>query len=282
MWLLQRGENDDKIQTKLKAKMSNENESKTSKINASHQLSLPTQMKASVSMSNLDDMHGSVHFSSKELSKPNSQARSNTPASMIAAAAALSSSMNLSASVSTESLSKSPKHSPKSFASSHLNSLNWFKADCDRQQAVDILKSRSNGTYLVRSSSNQNSKYVVSLVHNDQIKHLLIEEDKNGCYLKSSTPPRLMTMPMITPPTRSRSPSASSMLSTQDLLNSSSSESASINTTTTHVSNYDSVEPAFRFKTLTELVTYYSSHSLKSVNPSIDINLLYPAFYQQQ
>ena len=46
--------------------------------------------------------------------------------------------------------------------------------------------SRENGTYLVRPSSNPAAKYVISLVINNQIKHVLIEENQSGCFLKSS------------------------------------------------------------------------------------------------
>lgn len=69
----------------------------------------------------------------------------------------------------------------------HQDSTNWFRHDMSREDAIQALTGRAEGTYLVRSNSKPLSKYILSLVVQspDNIKHILIEEDSSGCFLKS-------------------------------------------------------------------------------------------------
>ena len=279
MWLIQRGENDDKIQTVLKSPTMH-----------AAALSVPsTQVRSPVSMTNLNESDGGAgeetvmvpdDFRSKPMLKPNNNYLATMTAASMALSSSLSSALNDPDSASTK-MSKS-----NSFV--HLNSLNWYMAECSREQANNLLDSKPDGTYLVRPSSNLSSKYVLSLTYMGDIKHLLIEEDKDGCYLKSTAAQkqRLMTMPAINEPHLiSMSPSLSSIRSTNELLHqhqqhqdtTSNSSSASM------YSNLDdSLIEYLHFKTLTELVAHYTHNSLKSCNPTIDTCLIYPAFYQQK
>lgn len=69
----------------------------------------------------------------------------------------------------------------------HANSLNWYLPECDRENAYQLLSKRANGAYLVRPNLKQlNPKYILSLVHENQVKHILIEEDATGCFIKSN------------------------------------------------------------------------------------------------
>ena len=69
----------------------------------------------------------------------------------------------------------------------HANSLNWYLPECDRENAYQLLSKRANGAYLVRPNLKQlNPKYILSLVHENQVKHILIEEDATGCFIKAN------------------------------------------------------------------------------------------------
>lgn len=70
----------------------------------------------------------------------------------------------------------------------HANSLNWYLAECDRDKACLLLSNQNDGTYLIRPNLKQVSpKYVLSFVHQGEIKHILIEEDSSGCFITSKS-----------------------------------------------------------------------------------------------
>ena len=85
--------------------------------------------------------------------------------------------------------------------SHHENSENWYNANMLRGEAESVLQNRPNGTFLVRCKFRQhvdaadNSSassiysgkrgYALSLVHNNSIVHLIIEDDDDGCYIKT-------------------------------------------------------------------------------------------------
>lgn len=89
--------------------------------------------------------------------------------------------------------------------SHHENSENWYRVNMSRSEAESVLNNRRNGTFLVRSKFRQqvdtdknassssissiNSKrgYVLSLVYNSSIIHLIIEEDDGGYYIKTES-----------------------------------------------------------------------------------------------
>jgi hypothetical protein len=89
--------------------------------------------------------------------------------------------------------------------SHHENSENWYRMNMSRSEAESALNNRRNGTFLVRSklrqqvdidknassssisSSNSRRGYVLSLVHNSSIIHLIIEEDDGGYYIKTES-----------------------------------------------------------------------------------------------
>ncbi|CAF0924191.1 unnamed protein product [Brachionus calyciflorus] len=146
----------------------------------------------------------------------------------------------------------------------HSNSLNWFIPDCSREKAIEILSSKSNGTYLVRTNTKPNSKYILSLVSQGEIKHILIDENQSGCFLKSSYIKRRLLLN----PSRENSD--------QDPLTSSTS---SLNTSlddskNDDIKHYDDTLP--KFNTLTELIVFYSQNTIKLGNLILDCNLCYP------
>ncbi|RNA43297.1 phosphatidylinositol 3-kinase regulatory subunit alpha [Brachionus plicatilis] len=144
----------------------------------------------------------------------------------------------------------------------HANSLNWFIADCTRERAIEFLKSKPNGTYLVRPNSKPNSKYILSMVCNGEIRHILIEENNSGCFLKSSYIKRRMAL--------------NSARDEQDYLNSS---ALSLNSSFDDTKNSDSgSEEEIKFKTLTELIVFYSKNLIKLGNLVLDDKLSLPAF----
>jgi hypothetical protein len=66
------------------------------------------------------------------------------------------------------------------------DSSTWYSATCARMAAEQVLKGRTNGTFLVRCGTR--TKYVLSLICDDQIKHCLIDVDQHDChcFLKST------------------------------------------------------------------------------------------------
>lgn len=66
------------------------------------------------------------------------------------------------------------------------NSETWFAPEISRNDANEILKNTQDGTFLVRK--NDLSKYVLCLSLNNEIKHILIDEDSSHkCYIKINT-----------------------------------------------------------------------------------------------
>jgi hypothetical protein len=175
----------------------------------------------------------------------------------------------------------------------HSNSLNWYSAECDRNKAIEILESKKDGTYLVRLSMQPSFKYVLSVVVQNSIKHLPIEENQSGCFLKSSQK-RLAHRIGATSSnnnSRSTSPSNSSTNSTDNLLKTSESMSSiySINSMSgaksddsiLNKSNASSQESILKFKTLAELIVYYSENNLKADNIYLETKLVNPAFFER-
>lgn len=64
---------------------------------------------------------------------------------------------------------------PDSDATVHVCQVACWLIDCSREMAESMLKDRSNGTFLVRKSS-QSGQYALSVVCNGQVFHCLIYE----------------------------------------------------------------------------------------------------------
>jgi hypothetical protein len=130
---------------------------------------------------------------------------------------------------------------------------------------------------------------VISLVYQDQIKHILVDENHNGCFLKSAQPRKLPGPPPELQFNESLAESASSLSlnSTDNKMNSSatSASSLSIYSTANEVQaggeERRNSTDNLKFKTLTELVVYYSQHPIKTANFSLDVKLLYPALSER-
>jgi hypothetical protein len=130
------------------------------------------------------------------------------------------------------------------------NSLNWYLASCDREQAVNLLNNRDNGTFIVRPSSNPlnpSSKYTLSFVYQNEVKHFQIQETQTGYFIKSTLKPNLSSAGVLS--------TSASNVTVQSNLN----------------------ENENSFKNLTELVIHYSTHSLVSNNQELNLMLKYPA-----
>lgn len=246
MWLVQRGENDDKIQTKLKhlskSDLSESLEDNTSKL---------------VSMENLTDVPGTNKNQSESVYE-----------------------------TSTNKVEESVEYSE------HQNSLNWYVPDFTREQAIETLKSKPNGTYLVRPNSKPNSKYILSLVASEEIKHILIDENQSGCFIKSNFNQRRLPANLNMEhdiDLSSRSPSVSSFCSTEKALSQSMSSSSlkslgssgSIAHTNDESNNStcSKSQEIIKFKSLTDLIIYYSKNQIKTNNIVLDTVLMYPAYF---
>ena len=143
----------------------------------------------------------------------------------------------------------------------HANSVNWFKAEFTREQAIEALNGRPSGTYLVRPNAKPISKYILSLAWQDQVKHILIEEDLAGCNVK------------FVNSGVARARENSSML--QETLSAS---SASLNSVSSIGSTILMNENTPKFKTLSELVFFYAQNRIKDENGELDAVLVQPAF----
>ena len=170
----------------------------------------------------------------------------------------------------------------------HSNSLNWYRADCDREKAIELLEAKENGTYLVRLSSKPGFKYVLSVMAQNVIKHLPIEENQTGCFLKSSQK-RLKNRINASPSNSSNNSRAASpafLNSTESLIKSSASANSisSINSVSAtksddSIANKSSQEATLKFKTLTDLIVFYSENPLVADNIYLDTKLTNPVFF---
>lgn len=162
-------------------------------------------------------------------------------------------------------LSEINQHNGDKNIDMHENSINWFIADCTREQAMEFLQSKPNGTYLVRPNTKPNSKYILSMICSGIIKHILIEENSSGCFLKSSYFKRRMVF-------------NSTPRDEHDYLNSS---ETNLDNSFDEITKGDSLrsEEEIKFKTLTELIVFYSKNPIKLGNLILDNKLMFPAFF---
>jgi hypothetical protein len=164
--------------------------------------------------------------------------------------------------------------------SAHENSLNWFRADFSRDDAIAALSGRADGTYLLRPNSKPISNYVLSIVYQGQVKHILIEEDNTGCYIKT-----LGGAGQQKQVDESQSKSQFLSVDSKDrTLSRSSSSLSSLSSTgsTLQIGELDSAaNNPLKFKTLTELVAHYSTNRIKDSNIDLDIILVCPAFSEK-
>jgi len=62
---------------------------------------------------------------------------------------------------------------------SHFNQTNWLIPQCNRDRAVSLLRSKADGTFLIRESSS--GQYALSIVHsNGEVGHCLIHRGQDG------------------------------------------------------------------------------------------------------
>jgi len=230
MWLLQRGENEDKIQTIIEPVSSEQMRNLNDNNFDNYGLVTTDQMEQSISMSDLN--------SYKE-----------------------------------ESTNLYDQFSNENYELYYMDSLNWFRADFSREKAVETLQGQRDATFLVRSSMYPGSKYVLSLVIDDQVVHILIDEFNDKYFLKPNDQRRLKNtisqQQIAQTNTRSRSPSCTSE---RNIMKSSSSSNSFSD------ENHSKDFQTPRFDTLSDLIIFYSKNELSVANQSWNTVLKYPAF----
>ena len=242
MWLVQRGENDDRIQDALN------NEAPTSssiqqQADPSSVVPLSPPPPPPPPSSRGDD-HLSFEASSPTTSKKKLKQPQTTPP---------------------------PQQQQQ--ASSLLDSLNWYRSECDRDEATRLLAEREQGTFLLRPCKHPNAKYVLSVAHAGQVKHVLVDETSDGCFIKSVNTARRRGLPSQT-----TNNSSSSLVSIAAAAAAATTTTAdTTDTVATNDATADEMAPR-PFKTLSELVAYYSTHEIRATNLHLDTTLKHPAF----
>lgn len=191
----------------------------------------------------------------------------------------------------------------------HANSLNWYLAECDRDKASMLLSNQNDGTYLIRPNLKQVSpKYVLSFVHQGEIKHILIEEDISGCFITSKSSLMGKTlhlncslksfnlieylykgnkMSRSSLPGGEKDEKTENQVRNRSSSNSYSTISSLISSISTQsdktkdldyfdVNQEDKSSNHLKFKTLTELVCYYSRNPIVIENTNLNSILLHP------
>lgn len=252
MWLLQRGENEDKIQTVIEPARA--------------------QLTQNQSQDGLLDNYDPISRQKSELNTDSTYSRIKPSVSMGDLNSIKESNILNQPDDLTNNTTYFVLENKNEETYSYMDSLNWFRADFTRDKAEEVLKDRPNGTFLVRSSQFPGSKYVLSLMFN-QIIHILIDEFQNKYFLKSNNQRRMkytLSNSSISSgsSTRSRSPSSSDQI----LTSKSSTNSLSL-------ANDENLNSIMKFDTLTDLIIYYSKNELRIGTQSWNTVLSWPAFY---
>ncbi|TNN55980.1 Guanine nucleotide exchange factor VAV2 [Liparis tanakae] len=79
---------------------------------------------------------------------------------------------------------------PKSLSTSRQSSREsdyygypWFAGSMERQQADNLLKSHSSGTYLIRERTAEAERFAISIKFNDEVKHIKVVEKDNWIHI---------------------------------------------------------------------------------------------------
>ncbi|XP_023674461.2 guanine nucleotide exchange factor VAV2-like isoform X5 [Paramormyrops kingsleyae] len=59
----------------------------------------------------------------------------------------------------------------------------WFAGNMERQQADNLLKSHSSGTYLIRERTAEAERFAISIKFNDEVKHIKVIEKDNWIHI---------------------------------------------------------------------------------------------------
>ncbi|KAJ8379787.1 hypothetical protein SKAU_G00005650 [Synaphobranchus kaupii] len=59
----------------------------------------------------------------------------------------------------------------------------WFAGNMERQQADNLLKSHSSGTYLIRERTAEAERFAISIKFNDEVKHIKVVEKDNWFHI---------------------------------------------------------------------------------------------------
>ncbi|XP_035235962.1 guanine nucleotide exchange factor VAV2-like isoform X4 [Anguilla anguilla] len=78
-----------------------------------------------------------------------------------------------------------PKPSPSRQSSREMdyNAYLWFAGNMERQQADNLLKSHSSGTYLIRERTAEAERFAISIKFNDEVKHIKVVEKDNWIHI---------------------------------------------------------------------------------------------------
>ncbi|MBN3299809.1 VAV2 factor, partial [Amia calva] len=59
----------------------------------------------------------------------------------------------------------------------------WFAGNMERQQADNLLKSHTSGTYLIRERTAEAERFAISIKFNDEVKHIKVVEKDNWIHI---------------------------------------------------------------------------------------------------
>ncbi|MGH0160989.1 UNVERIFIED_CONTAM: hypothetical protein FKN15_040584 [Acipenser sinensis] len=183
----------------------------------------------------------------------------------------------------------------------------WFAGNMERQQADNLLKSHTSGTYLIRERTAETERFAISIKFNDEVKHIKVVEKDNWIHI---TEAKKFESLLPVSPFPNRQPSrehdyyaypwfAGNMERQQadNLLKSHTSGtylirertaeaerfaiSIKFNDEVKHIKvvekdNWIHITEAKKFESLLELVEYYQIHSLKESFKLLDTTLRYP------
>ncbi|XP_056146363.1 guanine nucleotide exchange factor VAV2 isoform X2 [Lampris incognitus] len=63
----------------------------------------------------------------------------------------------------------------------------WFAGNMERQHADNLLKSQSNGTYLIRERTSEGERFAISIKFNDEVKHIKVIEKDSWIHITEAT-----------------------------------------------------------------------------------------------
>uniref|UniRef100_A0A8C9V442 Vav guanine nucleotide exchange factor 2 n=1 Tax=Scleropages formosus TaxID=113540 RepID=A0A8C9V442_SCLFO len=76
-----------------------------------------------------------------------------------------------------------PKVSRQSSRDADYYSYPWFAGNMERQQADNLLKSHSSGTYLIRERTAEAERFAISIKFNDEVKHIKVVEKDSWIHI---------------------------------------------------------------------------------------------------
>ncbi|CAG11198.1 unnamed protein product, partial [Tetraodon nigroviridis] len=156
-----------------------------------------------------------------------------------------------------------PYLDPKTSREADYYGYPWFAGNMERQQADNLLKSHSSGTYLIRERTAEAERFAISIKFNDEVKHIKVIEKDSWIHITEAKKFESLLVSQILRK-RTKHPQRVCV----GAITSSQSKSVVFFCVFTHF--------LFFPPTQQELVEYYQSHSLKESFKLLDTTLRYP------